>query len=93
MYNQDEGVTLSALQIKTYTTANSVDSDGTAHNDVSHQTIKSLPFNLDYFMSDVPTFNNAHIQIKRQKSPIQKLREEMVKLKFLTPGPSCSKRR
>ena len=35
MYNQDEGVTLSALQIKTYTTANSVDSDGTAHNDAS----------------------------------------------------------
>ena len=71
-------LTLSVLQTKTDTCANSVDPDETACNKLSHQDLHCLP-SYYLFWTEIPKICiSGHVKI-RWKSPLEKLRDERVK--------------
>ena len=57
--NWDKTGTLSSLQTRTDTFANSLDPNETARNEPSHPDLHSLPFCFG-FCAYTPTFNNGH---------------------------------
>ena len=70
-------LTLSALQAKTSTFANSVDPDEMARNEPSHQDLPCLSFCVDFCLT-LPICYNGYVQIQRRKNSIQKLKGEVL---------------
>ena len=68
-------LTLSTLQTRTDTFANSVDPDEMAYNEPSHLDLHCLPF-CSCFITN--TLQNGHARIQRWMSPLQKLRGERI---------------
>ena len=61
------------LQTNTDTFANSADPDETVSNEPSHQDLHCLPFCL-WFLTKTPIVKNGLDQIRRWKSPFNKLK-------------------
>ena len=73
-------LTLTSLQTKTVTFANSADPDKMAHIEPSCLDLHCLPF--CWFMVDTPICNNGCAQNQRWKSPLHKLRVLWVEIGF-----------
>ena len=73
-------LTLLTLHTRPYTFANSIDLDETARDEPSHLDLNCLQSCFFLFLNDTFICNNEHIQIKRQKSLLEKLRGETVKI-------------
>ena len=75
-------LTLSALQTKPDTSANSVDQDETVHNELAQLVLHGLPFCFHF--TDDHICSNGHIQIQGWKLPFHKYSSERVNSIILT---------